>query len=127
MAGTSRMLLSIIGALACFVASVFADEEASTEQAAYTDDQCIGINAISPYCKTSEAAYSRDYFYIGGRYQLNEKINQSILVDQMYVEKLTPRGGATKPYPIVLFTAGVPSGAVCAVHQFQACPQAKII
>lgn len=115
------MLRSIIGALACFAASVFGDEGTSTEQAAYTDDQCIGINAIRPYCRTQEAAYSRDYFYIGGRYQLNAALNQNILVDQMYVEKLTPFGGATKPYPIVLFTAGVPSGAVCAIHQFQAC------
>ncbi|KAE9961369.1 hypothetical protein BLS_002321 [Venturia inaequalis] len=102
------MLRSIVGALACFVASVFG---VATGQTTYTDDQCVGINAISPYRPTPEAAYSRDYFYIGGRYQLNAALDQNILVDQMYVEKLTPFGGAKKPYPIVLFTAGVPSGA----------------
>lgn len=118
------MLRSIVGALACFVASVFG---VATGQTTYTDDQCVGINAISPNCSTPEAAYSRDYFYIGGRYQLNAALDQNILVDQMYVEKLTPFGGAKKPYPIVLFTAGVPSGAVCAAHQFQACLEPNII
>ena len=98
------MLLSAIGALGF----IFAFALANTDS-----DRCVGINAISPKCRTPELPYSRDFFYIGGRYQFNSALNSSILVDQMYVEKLTPHGGVTKPYPIVLFTAGVPSGAVC--------------
>jgi hypothetical protein len=103
------MLLSAISALGLFSAFALASTGHS--------DRCVGINAISPKCQTPETAYSRDYFYIGGRYQFNAALNSSILVDQMYVEKLTPHGGATKPYPIVLFTAGVPSGAVCSACQ----------
>lgn len=108
----------ILSALACFFASALGDS-LDTEQVGveYTGASCVGINAISPKCRTRETPYSRDFFYIGGRYQFDEALNSSILVDQMYVEKLTPYAGATKPYPIVLFTAGVPSGAVCA-----ACP-----
>jgi len=54
----------------------------------------------------------RDFFYIGGNYQFNSALNSDIYVNAMYVEKLTPIDGVEKPYPVVLFTAGVPSGAV---------------
>ena len=73
---------------------------------------CVGINAISPKCKSSESAFTRDFFYIGGVYAPFPLLKSQITINQMYVEKLTPIGGANKPYPIVLFTAGVPSGAV---------------
>lgn len=107
------MLFSVIGALAFCVAFALGNTN-STE----TDEgHCVGIKAISPRCQSREVPYSRDFFYIGGKYAFNAALNSSILVNQMYVEKLTPHGGATKPYPIVLFTAGVPSGAVCFAFQ----------
>lgn len=118
--------IHVIGALACFFFFFVASAVSGNDEAEaacthpynnkYTDGQCAGIKAIRPQCQSPEAAYSRDYFYIGGRYQLDAALQQNILVDQMYVEKLTPSRGATKPHPIVLFTAGVPSGAVCAAH-----------
>ena len=73
---------------------------------------CSGINAINPQCKGPETAYEREYFYVGGRYVYNATTNSTIMTWEMYVEKLTPPGGATQPHPIILMTAGVPSGAV---------------
>jgi len=72
---------------------------------------CVGINAIRPACVSKESAYVRDFFHINGNYQISGTTNQSIIVNQFYVEKLTPKEGAKKRDPIVLFTAGVPSGA----------------
>jgi hypothetical protein len=86
--------------------------------------ECAGINAISPKCKSSELGAKRDYFYIGGEYQstnIRPPINgtfvgglsdNSIVVNQMYVEKLSPIGGVTKPHPIILMSAGLPAGTV---------------
>jgi hypothetical protein len=76
---------------------------------------CSGINAISPQCKGSETAYQREYFYINGRYVFNATTNSTLMTWEMYVEKLTPIGGVKQPHPIILMTAGVPSGAVGAL------------
>jgi hypothetical protein len=105
------MFLFVTNTLILFVAAALGSAN-GTEKVEHNGNSCVGINAISPQCQTRETPYSRDFFYIGGHYQFNQALNSSILVDQMYVEKLTPHGGASKPYPIVLFTAGVPSGAV---------------
>jgi hypothetical protein len=75
---------------------------------------CSGIKAISPKCKGPEAAYQREYFYVNGRYVFNATTNSTLMTWEMYVEKLTPLGGATQPHPVILMTAGVPSGAVSA-------------
>jgi hypothetical protein len=73
---------------------------------------CQGINAISPKCKGPEAAYEREYFYVGGRYIYNATTNITLLTWQLFVEKLTPPDGVKQPHPVILMTAGVPSGAV---------------
>ena len=74
---------------------------------------CTGIKAVSPECKSPEAAYQRDTFYIGGGYVPAPNSNtSSIFSDQIYVEKLTPAKGVKKTKPIVLISAGIPSGSV---------------
>lgn len=73
---------------------------------------CTGVKAISPQCNTQESAYFRDFFYVGGEYAPAGNTTQSIFSGQMYVEKLTPAKGVTKVHPLVLISAGVPSGAV---------------
>lgn len=73
---------------------------------------CTGINALSPRCKSSEAAYTRDFFYVGGDYAPSPLPGQSIFTGQMYVEKLTPVTGVNQTYPLVFVSAGVPSGTV---------------
>ncbi|KAK8136978.1 alpha/beta-hydrolase [Apiospora sp. TS-2023a] len=73
---------------------------------------CTGINALSPKCKSSEAAYTRDFFYVGGDYVPSTIPGQSIFTGQMYVEKLTPLTGVNQMYPLVFVSAGVPSGTV---------------
>ena len=55
----------------------------------------------------------RDFFYIGGEYVYEPAYNSSIYSNQMYVEKLMPVHGANETYPIILMSAGIPSGAVC--------------
>ncbi|KAI0170208.1 Alpha/Beta hydrolase protein [Pestalotiopsis sp. NC0098] len=64
---------------------------------------CTGVNAININCKSSEASYHRDHFYVGGR-SLNATTG-TLTVDQLYVEKLTPTGDSLKPNPLV-FTHG---------------------
>ncbi|EAW13684.1 alpha/beta hydrolase [Aspergillus clavatus NRRL 1] len=45
--------------------------------------------------------HRRSYLYVGGQYTLNSD-GEHILTGQMYVERLTPVNGPTKPHPIVL-------------------------
>ncbi|KAH6696688.1 Alpha/Beta hydrolase protein [Leptodontidium sp. MPI-SDFR-AT-0119] len=55
-----------------------------------------------------ETSHHRSYFYIGGEY-----VNTSaghILFGQMYVEKLTPVSGCTKPYPIIFIHGRAQTG-----------------
>ena len=74
---------------------------------------CTGIKAVSPECKTQQSPYYRDFFYIGGEYvPASNTSTASIFSDQMYVEKLTPVKGVSKPQPLVFISAGVPSGVV---------------
>jgi hypothetical protein len=49
--------------------------------------------------------------YVGGQYILNSA-GEHIFADQMYVEKLTPAGGVTKPYPIVFIHGQAQTGTV---------------
>lgn len=71
---------------------------------------CSGINGIKPQCRSSETAYKRDVFWVGGKY-VNAAIGL-LTYDQIYVEKLTPVRGVNQPYPVVLFHGGGISGAV---------------
>ncbi|KXT12544.1 hypothetical protein AC579_7479 [Pseudocercospora musae] len=74
---------------------------------------CTGINAIRPGCDTSESAYHRDIFYIGGHYEVyNITEGTSMYSDQVYVEKLTSVHGLKKATPIVFLSAGIPSGSL---------------
>lgn len=73
---------------------------------------CTGINAVSPQCSSAEAAYSRDFFYIGGGYVPSGIPGQDMWGNQLYVEKLTPAKKVKKDYPIVFVSAGVPAGNV---------------
>lgn len=58
----------------------------------------------------AEALHRREYFYVGGEY-LNTT-DGWLFHNQMYVEKLSPSGGSTQPYPIVLLHGGAQTGTV---------------
>ncbi|KAJ5747295.1 uncharacterized protein N7511_008991 [Penicillium nucicola] len=58
---------------------------------------------------SSEASAQRSYMYVGGHYALNG-VGQHVFADQMYVEKLTPAEGSTKPYPIVFIHGQAQTG-----------------
>ena len=73
---------------------------------------CAGVNGLRPQCKPVEAYHRREVFHVGGHYELNAQSKQNVLVDKMYVEKLTPISGVSKPYPLVFFHGGGYSGAV---------------
>jgi hypothetical protein len=58
-----------------------------------------------------EAAAIRNYFYVGGGYVGNATTGH-LFANQMYVEKLVPSGGASKPYPIVFIHGQAQTGTV---------------
>jgi hypothetical protein len=58
-----------------------------------------------------EVPAQRSYMYVGGQYILNGA-GQHVFADQMYVEKLTPAAGVTKPYPIVFIHGQAQTGTV---------------
>lgn len=97
-----------------YVASVLAALPFLTASASVnlTLPKCTGIDALSPKCKPVEANHRREVFYVGGQYELNAQTKQHVLVDKMYVEKLTPVPKVSKPYPLVFFHGGGFSGAV---------------
>lgn len=97
--------LAVLCSLVCLAASTTSAEKPRAAQA-----DCIGVHAISPLCTTQESAYHRDVFFVGGNYEPSG--TSYIVSDQLYVEKLTPVAGVTKPYPLVFISAGVPSGSV---------------
>lgn len=72
---------------------------------------CPEGSGISAFCHSKEAPMVRDYYYVGGEYVYMPKFGSSIYSGQMYVEKLALPWGAWQPHPLVLITAGVPSGA----------------
>jgi hypothetical protein len=73
---------------------------------------CIGKDAIRPDCTSAEILHRRDFFYVGGRYVYNSTLANNLVSEQMYMEKLTPASGITRPRPLVFFQAGGSSGAV---------------
>lgn len=72
------------------------------------------IVAASGWC--SEVPAQRSYLYVGGQYILNSA-GQHVFADQMYVEKLTPAAGVTKPYPIVFIHGQAQTGTVRIVEE----------
>ncbi|CAG8292284.1 unnamed protein product [Penicillium salamii] len=60
-------------------------------------------------CWSNEVPAKRSYMYVGGQYMLNSA-GQHVFTDQMYVEKLTPAEGATKPHPIVFIHGQAQTG-----------------
>lgn len=60
----------------------------------------------------SDAFYQRSIFYAGGQYAFSKSNNGTILVNQLYVEQLTPRGGKKQKYPVVFVHGGGVSGTV---------------
>lgn len=75
-----------------------------------TTNDCAGVNSLSPNCRPVETSHHREVYYVGGRYEVNPASGQQILVDQVYVEKLTPNGPRRQPYPLVFFHGGGYSG-----------------
>ncbi|KAL1615316.1 hypothetical protein SLS54_009097 [Diplodia seriata] len=72
------------------------------------EDECSGVNAISPTCSTGESLHYRDIFYVGGHYV--ETAAGNLTYDQLYVEKLTPADGVSQPNPVIFFHGGGTSG-----------------
>lgn len=59
-----------------------------------------------------EAPHRRKIFYAGGQYKLSGTGPNHVLVDQLYVEQLTPLGEKQQPYPLVFYHGGGISGTV---------------
>lgn len=97
-----------------YVASVLAAIPSLTASTSVnlTLPKCAGVDALSPRCKPVEANHHREVFYVGGHYELNAQTKQHVLVDKMYVEKLTPFSKVSKSYPLVFFHGAGFSGAV---------------
>ncbi|KAL4967392.1 alpha/beta hydrolase [Aspergillus stella-maris] len=67
-----------------------------------------GAASASNNSAPSEALHRREFFYVGGEY-----VNTTdgwLFHNQMYVEKLSPQGGASQPYPIVILHGGAQTG-----------------
>lgn len=60
----------------------------------------------------AEALHRRQVFYAGGQYVFNSTQNGTILINQQYVEELTPASGVRQPYPLVFLHGGGISGTV---------------
>jgi pimeloyl-ACP methyl ester carboxylesterase len=86
----------------------------STTSAAVIDGRtaqfnCTGVNAININCKSPEAPYTRDSFYVGGR-SLNASTG-TLTVDQLYVEKLTPTSSKHQENPLIFIHGGGIAGS----------------
>ena len=74
--------------------------------------------------QSSEAFYQRNVFYAGGEYKYSNTSKGTILVNQLYVEQLTPTGGQKQKYPIIFVhgagVSGTVSGPVMLLSRFRA-------
>ena len=61
--------------------------------------------------ESRETPYVRNYFYAGGEY-VSDGDGGHIFHNQMYVERLSPLGGATKPFPMVFIHGQAQTGTV---------------
>lgn len=82
---------------------------AAAARATDADVDCTGVQAIGPQCASAETGYRRDFFYVGGE-TVATATGNNITANQLYVEKLSPLGGATHPNPLVFFHGGGFSG-----------------
>ena len=73
--------------------------------------QAVLSGPIAPG-SSAEALHRRNIFYVGGEYVFNATQGGTILINDQYVEELTPARGVKHPYPIVFFHGGGVSGAV---------------
>ncbi|KAI9840571.1 MAG: hypothetical protein M1838_004001 [Thelocarpon superellum] len=71
-----------------------------------------GVGSIPPSVRSNEVPYCRDIFSVGGQYQFDATLNGSLLVNQIYVEKLVPVNGSREPYPLVFFHGATPTGTL---------------
>lgn len=60
---------------------------------------------------STETPHTRKYFYTGGQY-VADSDGDHTWTDQLYVEQLTPVGGATKANPIVFIHGQAQTGTV---------------
>ena len=61
----------------------------------------------------AESPFHRSYFYVGGRYIEDGNLNgQHAMIEQMYVEKLSPVGEIKHPWPLVFIHGGGQTGTV---------------
>lgn len=63
-----------------------------------------------PSKRSSDAFYQRSIFYAGGEYTFSKTNNGTILVNQLYVEQLTPTYDQRQKYPVVFVHGGGVSG-----------------
>ena len=69
------------------------------------------IAATASRGQCGEIPAQRSYMYVGGQY-IQNGAGQHVFTDQMYVEKLTPAAGVTKPHPIVFIHGQAQTGTV---------------
>lgn len=72
--------------------------------------------AIANPTNATETPHTRQYFYTGGQYVTNSD-GEHTWTDQLYVEQLTPVGGATKESPIILIHGQAQTGTVSRYQQ----------
>ena len=60
--------------------------------------------------KTADTTYRRHVFWAGGQYSYNATTNSTLLLNQQYVEELTPLSGVKHINPIVFIHGGAISG-----------------
>ncbi|KAI4137091.1 MAG: hypothetical protein LQ341_005281 [Variospora aurantia] len=99
-------MLPLLAVLVVAFAALFIDA------AAPATHDCVGLKGVNPRCRSKEAAYQREYFYIGGRYVPSPVFGGNLVVDQLYVEKLIPSKGVYQPYPLVFFHGGGSAGSI---------------
>ncbi|GME65663.1 hypothetical protein GTA08_BOTSDO03847 [Neofusicoccum parvum] len=65
--------------------------------------------AIANPTNATETPHTRSYFYTGGQY-VTDSTGAHTYTDQLYVEQLTPAGGATKAHPLVFIHGQAQTG-----------------
>ncbi|KAM9880315.1 hypothetical protein VD0002_g7182 [Verticillium dahliae] len=82
---------------------------AGLASASCKSSNCKATNGVAFGCPPVDKAYVRDAFFLGGRTVALSDGNYT--VDQLFVEKLTPVKGVTRPKPLVFLHGGGISGA----------------
>ena len=61
----------------------------------------LSLSSSASPKQSSEAFYQRNVFYAGGEYSFVPSSNSTILINQIYVEQLTPLHRKTRKYPVI--------------------------